>query len=283
MHTHQCSPEERNVPKLVSGKPVQLWNSWMILQGSAVRFLSLLLSLLRFFILIRFKIRACLAISGFSHAISPSLYLRLKRRMEKRERDSTSRIHEEWCLGRWTVGGRRESSWKKWLEPEDAWQSCSRETKGRDITGIFRDSFASSAGAPLAGLYIGPELCLLLLLLSSFCSQSLFRVVPPLLHPPPPICICSVFLAAPWQPAAQDIICSLTYRITLLWPPLCCRLLLLHRLKLKLGTLSWDCLFTGGFMVKSSTCGHTLTATWQKLVWCILHFSSEVRKLILVV
>lgn len=68
------------------GKPVQLWNSWMILQGRAVRFLYLLLSLLRFFILIGFKIRACLAIWDFSHAISPSLYFSLKGRMEEKER-----------------------------------------------------------------------------------------------------------------------------------------------------------------------------------------------------
>jgi len=82
----------------------------MILQGRAVRFLYLLLSLLRFFVLIRFKFRACLAISDFSHAISPSPYLSLNRRMEERGRDSTSKVGEEWRLVPWAVEGRRESS-----------------------------------------------------------------------------------------------------------------------------------------------------------------------------
>lgn len=65
----------------------------MILQGKAVKFLYLSLSLLRGFFI------ACLAISDFSHVISPSPQLSLKRRMEERERDSTCRTREEWALG----------------------------------------------------------------------------------------------------------------------------------------------------------------------------------------
>lgn len=89
------------------GKPVQLWNSWMILQGKAVRFLYLLLRLLRFFILIEFKIRACFAISDFSHAISPSPYLSLKKDGGE---GKGQRIQNVWgvVLRSQAVDGRRE-------------------------------------------------------------------------------------------------------------------------------------------------------------------------------
>lgn len=64
---------------------------------------------------------------------------------------------------------------------------------------------------------VGPGLCpLLLLVIVTLSSQCHFSVILLLLHPPPPICICSLLLAAPWQPATRDIICSLMQRITVL-------------------------------------------------------------------
>lgn len=159
----------------------------MILQGKAVKFLYLSLSLLRVFFnsfFSNFRLSSC----EFSFPIT---------QFEKNDGGEGKGQHLQnmWGVGLGSLG----NSWEERVAvvgggAEDAWQSCVVTTQP------LEEALLKPSGTLLLVLLehlslVGPGLCpLLLLAIVTLHSQWHFSAILPLLHPPPPICICSLLL-----------------------------------------------------------------------------------------